>query len=392
VIDTPTGSAMARMRPPRPASHPRPVPPVLRAAGRARGTAERCTGDRAIFTIDPLTDPRWPALVDTHPQASAFHTTGWLRALQRTYGYTPLVLTTAEPDARLADGLAVCHIRSWVTGSRLVSLPFSDHCDPLVAGDREIDGVIGELSAAAARLGCRRVEIRPTGTQPVPLPFTPTTRLLWHVVNLAGGPAAIFAAFHPSSIQRKIRRAEREGITYDEGNDEQRLGEFYRLLVMTRRRHGLPPQPLAWFQHLVREMGDGLTVRLARRRGGEAIAAMITLRHRTTAIYKYGASDQRFHPSGAVPMLFWRAMQAAAAAGCTTMDLGRTDRPQGGLIRFKERLGATATPLTYWHQSAGGAASGWSAGRLAKRARPIVAAAPDPIRIALGRFLYRHIG
>lgn len=40
-----------------------------------------------IYEVDPLWDPRWAALVETHRGASVFHRTNWLRALQTTYTY-----------------------------------------------------------------------------------------------------------------------------------------------------------------------------------------------------------------------------------------------------------------------------------------------------------------
>ncbi len=85
-----------------------------------------------VYAIDPLHDARWPEFVCRHPNASVFHTRGWLRALQTTYGYEPVVFTTSAPDEGLTNALLFCVVRSWLTGSRLVSLPFSDHCEPLV--------------------------------------------------------------------------------------------------------------------------------------------------------------------------------------------------------------------------------------------------------------------
>ncbi|HEY5214960.1 MAG TPA: hypothetical protein VIJ38_18275, partial [Acidobacteriaceae bacterium] len=87
---------------------------------------------RQVYELDPLSDSRWPALVASHPQASVFHTHAWLSALKVTYGYRPLVLTTSAPRAPLTDAIVFCEVDSWLTGRRLVSLPFSDHCEPLL--------------------------------------------------------------------------------------------------------------------------------------------------------------------------------------------------------------------------------------------------------------------
>src|SRR5262245_41581700 len=85
-----------------------------------------------IWAIDPLCDERWAELIASHPSASVFHRCGWLAALQLSYGFEPIAFTTSSPTEPLTNALLFCKVRSWLTGSRLVSLPFSDHCEPLV--------------------------------------------------------------------------------------------------------------------------------------------------------------------------------------------------------------------------------------------------------------------
>lgn len=85
-----------------------------------------------IQVINPLSDNRWDDLVARPPQASAFHRRGWLEALARTYGYEPFVLTSGPAGETLRNAVVLCRVSSWITGTRLVSLPFADHCDPLL--------------------------------------------------------------------------------------------------------------------------------------------------------------------------------------------------------------------------------------------------------------------
>src|ERR1043166_4459298 len=98
-----------------------------------------------IFRIDPIHDPRWPTFVTKHPRASVFHTVEWLKALHDTYSYAPVVFTTTPPHNDLQNGIVFCHVRSWLTGQRMVSLPFSDYCEPLVDSPEEEAFIIGYL-------------------------------------------------------------------------------------------------------------------------------------------------------------------------------------------------------------------------------------------------------
>src|ERR1700741_569503 len=83
--------------------------------------------------IDPIADSRWGEFILRHPRASVFHTPEWLSALQRTYGYRPVVFALSHPGQPLQDGIAFCLVKSWLVGPRIVSLPFSAHARPLVS-------------------------------------------------------------------------------------------------------------------------------------------------------------------------------------------------------------------------------------------------------------------
>ncbi|MBA2354753.1 MAG: hypothetical protein H0V80_08815, partial [Acidobacteria bacterium] len=112
-----------------------------------------------VCAIDPLADPRWDDLVARHPRASVFHSRGWLEALWRTYRYQPVVVTTSGPGP-LENGLVLCRVRTWLA-RRLVSLPFSDHCDPLVDRPDDLAALLGYLRDEVDSKRSRSLEVRP---------------------------------------------------------------------------------------------------------------------------------------------------------------------------------------------------------------------------------------
>jgi hypothetical protein len=328
-------------------------------------------------------------LVARHPRASVFHTPAWLAALQRTYGYRPVAFSTSRSDAPLCSGVLFCEIRSWLTGCRLVSLPFSDHCDPLADDPQQVRDILDHVAGVRQEHGWRYVECRPIATDDVDsASFAVSAEYLFHLVPLDRDPEVLFRRFHKSSTQRKILRAQREGLSCEAGRDARLLRQFYELLVVTRRRHGLPPQPFEWFANLADCFRETMTVQIASHRG-RPLAGMITLRHGTTTVYKYGGSEVAGHPLGAMHLLFWNAILEACAGGDTCMDLGRTDMEDAGLARFKERWGAGRTPLRYWRSP--GVQSTGARARI-RLARWGADWAPHSWRAAVGRVLYRHFG
>lgn len=344
-----------------------------------------------VYTFDPLEGPRWGEFVGRHTQASVFHTPHWLEAVRRTYGYAPVVYTTCPPTASLTNGVVFCRVSSWLSGRRMVSLPFADHCEPLVEGPEDCTEMSNFLPALIARENCQYIEIRPLRSDLLAGPGLNKSRSFsFHVLDLRPALDDLFRGFHKDSTQRKIRRADREALGYEEGRSEVLLNKFYRLLLLTRRRHKLPPHPVDWFRNLIACLGDRLTIRVASQRG-RPVASILTLYYRDTLVYKYGCSDASSHNLGAMQFLFWKAIQEAKERGAQKFDLGRSDSDNAGLITFKERWGATRSSLTYVRCSAPSLRS-TKEGYGMRLAKEVFARMPDGLLTAAGKVLYRHIG
>jgi len=350
--------------------------------------SERCA--TSIHEINPLCDPRWEAFIDGHPQASVFHSTNWLKALQTTYGYEPLVVTTCPPGASLTNGLVFSRVRSWLTGRRFVSVPFSDHVEPLVNNSVELDDLLLHMKRYVDTDKWKYIEIRPIACQPgAQTGLERSITYSFHRLDLRKSTEELFRNFHKDCVQRKIRRSERENLLYEEGISESLLLRFYELLVVTRRRQHLPPQPLSWFRALIAEFGHSLKIRVASK-DDLPIASILTITHKQSMVYKYGCSDARFHKFGGMALLFWNAIQEANHKGIEEFEMGRSDSANLGLIAFKEHWGAVGSKLDYWtYPSADRLTSHSPSKALLRR---FVRVAPDPILKVTGELFYRHIG
>jgi lipid II:glycine glycyltransferase (peptidoglycan interpeptide bridge formation enzyme) len=253
---------------------------------------------------------------------------------------------------------------------------------------------ISALEQALHREKLRYIELRPIH------PLTDTTsrcrpaQSYWfHQIDLRPEIATLFGNCHKSSTQRKIHRADREGLVYETGRSEALLDAFWKLSLMTRRRHRIPPQPKAWFRNLIDCFGDALQIRVAFK-DKQPVAAILTLRHKDTLVYKYGCSDAHFNNLGGTQLLFWRTIQEGKGDGLRLFDLGRCEFDNAGLIAFKDRWGAVRSTITYtrFSLSAPSVIFGRSfmqwATRLAKGVVPFL---PDRILRRVGSALYRHI-
>lgn len=271
-----------------------------------------------------------------------------------------------------------------------MSLPFSDHCEPLLSDASELCDLVSSLREESDRWGAKYLELRLLPGHEIPDRMLARSQTYcFHTLDLSPPLEEIFGRFHKDSIQRRIRRADRE-LSCEVGRSRELVNEFYRLLIMTRRRHHLPPQPRAWFQNLTECMGPKLEIRVARK-GGVSIAAMLTLRHGSTVVYKYGGSDQAFHHVGGMPYLFWNLIAASKQSEATKLDFGRSDLNNQGLITFKDRFGTTRKVMTYFRYPPAeerAAMAAWVSRSLGR----VLAMLPTAVMPVVGKIMYRHIG
>lgn len=345
------------------------------------------------YHLDPILDPRWAELVKRHPKASVFHTVPWLQTLRRTYGYEPVAVTTSSPTEELKNGLAFCRIDSWLTGRRLVSLPFSDHCEPLCDSTADLNFMMRYLQTVLEEQKWKYLEIRPVDWDFNRLgdgiSCQPSTTYCLHRVDLRPGLDEVFRGLDKDSIQRRIQRAERAGLVEKCGRSKGLLKEFYALFVITRGRHRVPPTPFAWFRNLIEMLGDALQIRMAYQ-NGTPIAGILTLHFRNVVYYKYGGSDARFNKFGATPWLLWKAIVAGKSNGATEFDMGRTQEDGGGLLAFKNHW-VQPKRLIYWQfpfMPSRESAGSWKM-KMASRAFSYM---PERLLTILGDLIYRHIG
>ncbi len=345
--------------------------------------------------LDPEQDARWAAFVEKHPKASIFHTAGWLKALRITYGYEPLAIATASNTDELESALLFCRVRSWLTGNRLVSLPFSDHCEPLCDSEEEAKDLINGLHSDLLRLKCEFMEIRSSSLTSLwtaeKVNVQPSARYFLHRLNLTPNIDEVLFSLDKDSVQRRIKRAQNARLVERCGTSERLLSDFYALFTKTRSRHHIPPSPYAWFRNLIQFLREALEIRVAYQ-DEQPIAAILTLRFRDVVYYKYGCSDPNFNRFGATSWLLWRAITAGKSNGAIEFDMGRTAESNAGLLAFKNHWVPQPERMFYVRIPNSTNGLGSSDGWKMQLARWLFSCMPDRLLTITGKMIYRHIG
>ena len=328
-------------------------------------------------------DPSWLELVRADPAALPFHHPAWTLLLADAYGFRPFVLALVDGAARIVGGIPVVEVRGRMRGRRWISLPFSDVCPPLVT-DAGAGSLVAEIDRVRRDAGVASVEVRARlagaalGKQPA----------LQHDLPLTTDPEQLAASFRPS-VRRNIRAAERGPAVVRTASSESDMTEgFYRLHIETRRRLGLPVQPLRFFRLLwSRLIQPGLGRVLLVDVGPETVAGAVFLNWNRSVIYKYGASNPQYWPMRPNNLLFWEAIKWACESGYERMDFGRTDLDSPSLRRFKLGWATVEHPLEYTF--VGTAATDGRLGHPPELVRSMIRRSPRWVVRALGEVLYR---
>ncbi len=134
-----------------------------------------------------------------------------------------------------------------MTGNRGVSLPFTDYCTPFISHNIQFQDVFDSLAEYGKKAHWKYIEIREGNNYFEDL--NPSSYYYGHTLSLCHNEKDVFSHFRDSN-KRNIKKAMREGVEVNIYSSLESIKEFYQLNCLTRKMHGLPPQPFYFFKKI----------------------------------------------------------------------------------------------------------------------------------------------
>jgi hypothetical protein len=206
--------------------------------------------------INPIIYPGWDDLLLSNPGYSFFHSSSWARVLYESYNYKPLYFTLIKEN-KLLVLIPFMEVKSLLAGKRGVSLPFTDYVDSIVAEGNHITDVFDILIEYGKKTGWKSIEIR--GKEILFREPSHSSYYYGHTLDLSQGEDQIFSNLRDST-RRNIKKAIKADIKVDVYNSLESINEFYRLNCLTRKMHGLPPQPVFFLERYMTILFQGILV------------------------------------------------------------------------------------------------------------------------------------
>ncbi|MEN6350240.1 MAG: GNAT family N-acetyltransferase [Syntrophomonas sp.] len=352
-----------------------------------------------IRIIDPCVDQRWDEFVKNHPWGWIVHLSGWKKVLESTFPHMRghyFALIDKETDT-IKAGLPVYEVRSWLTGNRLVSIPFATLSDPLVSDKRQSKMLMDEAIQLLERLKLSYLEIRTLNNNFLQDDKTLSSNhdYINHYLDLSQSEEQLWKKLKNKTIGRWISKARKHDIKLRVADNEQDVFVFYQLYAGTRRLLGLPAQPYNFFKaiydaffqlrlieiHLAtiegKTIGGHFYFKFNRRMSAEAVG-----------------DDFAYRNIGINHFLYWEGIHSAYASGYQTFDFGRTSIYNPTLMDFKKRWGTIETDLSYYYeyQKKRVNATSRETSIPYKLMHYICHNLPGSVQPAISHFCYRHLG
>jgi serine/alanine adding enzyme len=375
----------------------------------------------SIYVFDEDDSKSWNEYVLKHPQGTVYHLLEWKKIIEKTYGHSTYYLVAiqsnisnysvtssprSESERSIAGILPLVHLKHFLFGNRLVSMPFFD-MGGILANDEQTENLLlAEAVKVGRRLKACSIElrhVRPLGfsqngasavfadssATSSPLLCLTKSHKVRMVVDLPGNPEALMTSFK-SKLRSQIKKPLRGGLISKFGGQEL-LEDFYKVFAHNMRDLGSPVHSKELMRNVLQEFGGQARI-VAIYQDSKALAASLVIGFRDTLENPWAASLRSWSSLAPNMLLYWKMLEHACEGGFAHFDFGRSS-PGEGTHKFKEQWGAHSTSLHWDYVSLNGIPGPEPATEKERFARAIRywRKLPIPVTRLIGPLIRKHI-
>jgi len=391
--------------------------------------------------IREYTEPdknNWDIYVHNHPQATLYHLSGWKNVIEKRYGHKTYYLMATEEKlgsreaerlgskkqlkaessklkriqhttshsqhttynqqptpAKPVGILPLVHIKHFLFGNSLISIPFFDY-GGILADDRETEkALLTEAINLAKNIGANSIELR----QINPINFYPACpvkrqpngmRSLFHrdeaclsggkffqnsdgtctplehltgaintinhstksdkarmLIDLPDSSEALMGSFK-SKLRSQIKKPIKEGLKAKIGGAEL-LNNYFDVFSVNMRDLGSPVHSKKLMQNVLNEFSDQTRIVIIHK-DGLPVACSLIIGFKDTLENPWASALREFSRLAPNMLLYWTMLENACDNGFREFDFGRST-PSEGTYKFKEQWGAKPEPLHWYYIS-----------------------------------------
>ena len=328
-------------------------------------------------------DPLWKEYVESHPDATTYHSLEWRDILYNEYHFDPVYLLAIEGDKVV--GILPMFLLNNLRGMRLESLPFSIYAGPLFDNQEVFYRLLNYVKSKLLINGLQSLRVRSSEKiKEVNL----DREYVASILDLSVGLDVIWEGLRYKS-RTAVRRAKKNCLTFELNSDEGALKDFYLLQLMSRKRQGLPTPSIRYYRSMIARFKEKAWLALVRK-DGKPLAGGLFFIYRDVVLFAQGASDRRYQTYRPNDLLVWEVIRWATGEGYKKFDFGLTPDGDVDLMLFKRKWGAVSTPwydYTYPERTElERAGTPYNVGSAIFKRLPLMVSA------RVGRYVIKHLG
>lgn len=295
-----------------------------------------------VRPLEPGEEAAWDQFVQSSPEATFFHMSGWKAVIESVLGHRCYYLA-ARRDGRITGVFPTCRVRSRIFGDCMVSIPLAVY-GGICAEDQDSHfGLLEAGGVLARRFGVRYLEMR-NRVEPFPVALPGRDLYVTFTQDLTPGPEKLFQSL-PKKTRYEVRTGLKAGLEWTE---DYSLDEFYEIYAHNVHRLGTPVFPKALFIQLRKELPNSWRLFLVRK-GARAIAGALCWYFRGTVMPFYVGSLREFYRDSPNNFMYWKLMEQSCQEGLSRFDFGRSKKGTGS-FDFKTTWAMQMTELPYRYQ------------------------------------------
>jgi FemAB-related protein (PEP-CTERM system-associated) len=286
---------------------------------------------------------RWDAYVNSRPDATGYHLSGWANVFRKAFGHDTRYLA-AEAGGNVVGVLPLVIFKTPFLRRFSVSLPFINY-GGIVADTPEIERALVEAAIAETRaLRGEYLELRHTKKR---FPSFPSKQhKVGMILPLQESEEKQWSALD-RKIRNQVRKAEKSRLRASEGGLDL-IDAFYDVFSHNMRDLGTPAYGKPWFEEILKHFPEQTRI-FCVWLDDQPIAASYVFWHRDTMEVPSASALRSFNPLCPNMLLYWEMLKFAIGRGMRHFDFGRST-PGAGTYEFKRQWGAQPHELTweYW--------------------------------------------
>ena len=285
---------------------------------------------------------RWAGYVVGRGRVPLSRHPAWGLTLDNSLLHSPFWLE-ARRGAETCGLLVLSHVRSFLFGRYLVSLPYLNYGGVLAEDEAAARALVDRAVDLADELDVRFLELRQEQAIPHSALMQRPNAKVNMQVRLPGTAEELWRRLSPK-VRNQVRKAQKGGLQVRWGRHEL-LPDFYSVFSRNMRDLGTPVYGRALFGGALETFPDRSELAMVYC-ASEPVAGAICLHGWGVSEVPSASGLRSFRHTNANMLLYWHMLMRAIARRQTIFDFGRSS-PDSNTYRFKKQWGAIPQP-TQW--------------------------------------------